>query len=338
MLGRGPGSGQDHIAAGIGLRIVSVGCYSAMAALLKVASGEGVTAPEMLFYRSVFALPVVLVWVLATDGVSALGTRRPWAHVGRCALGIASILCTFQALILLPLAEATTISFTAPAFAALLSWLMLREPVGKHRSAAIALGFAGVVVVMQPASSVHEVSAAGMGIALVAALGTAGVTITLRQLRHTEHVAAIVFWFFVSSAAVGGGLLLLFGQMHDPATILVLAGAGITGGLMQISLTASLQKAPVSLLSPFDYLQIVGALTLGWLLFSEAPTPSTLIGASLIVSGGLYVALRERRSSLRLRNRDSELASARQTKADPDGPPHRCSPHHRIGDSRCVNC
>ena len=288
-------STHENVASGIGLRLMSVGCYSVMAALLKLAAAHGVVAAEMLFYRAIFALPVVLVWVFATQGLSALGTRRPWAHAGRCALGITSILFTFQALILLPLAEATTISFTAPAFAALLSWLILDERIGIHRAAAIAIGFGGVVIVMQPGAPARDVPLHGVGIALIAALGTAGVMVALRQLRHTEHVAAIVFWFFVSSAMVGALMLPAFGQVHDASTMLVLAIAGVAGGLMQITLTASLQRAPVSLLSTFDYLRIVGALVLGWLFLAEIPTGSTLAGAALIIVGGMYIAHRERR-------------------------------------------
>jgi drug/metabolite transporter (DMT)-like permease len=286
---------RDHIAGGIGLRLASVGCYSIMAALLKLASGRGVVAVEMLFYRAIFGLPVVLLWVLFSQGFSALGTRKPLAHLGRCALGIASILCTFQALIMLPLADATAISFMAPAFATILSWLILREHVGRYRWSAILLGFVGVLIVTRPGGAAVEVPIAGVAIALVAAMGTAGVVITLRQLRHTEHVAAIVFWFFVASAMVGASFLPFFGSAHDGRTILLLAAAGAAGGLMQITLTASLQKAPVSVLSPFDYLQIVGAVALGWVLLAEVPTVNTFAGAALIVTSGLYIAWRERR-------------------------------------------
>ena len=289
------GTGQpEHITLGIGLRLASVGFYSIMAALLKLAAEDGVVAPEMLFYRAIFGLPVVLVWVLCGEGLSALATRRPLAHLGRSALGIASILCTFQALILLPLADATTISFTAPAFATILSWLILREHIGKHRWFAVLLGFVGVLIVMRPGGSGLHLPIEGVAIGLVAALGTAGVVITLRQMRHTEHVAAIVFWFFAASAVVGALMLPFVGRIHDLGTILVLAAAGIAGGLMQITLTASLQRAPVSVLSPFDYLQILGALILGWLLLAEVPAVSTLAGAALIVASGLYIAWRER--------------------------------------------
>ncbi len=243
---------REHIGQGIALRVSAAACFSIMSALLKLAAGNGVGASEMLFYRAIFGLPVVLIWVLASQGIGALATRRPLAHVGRSALGISAILCTFQALILLPLSDATTIAFTAPVFATILSWLILREPIGRHRWLAVLCGFIGIAIVMRPGATSHAVPVAGVLIGLVAAFGTASVTITLRQLRGTEHVAAIVFWFFVGSALVGLALLPFFGSAHDLATILLLAGGGVSGGLAQITMTASLRLAPVSVLSPFS--------------------------------------------------------------------------------------
>lgn len=291
-------AGED-IAGGIALRIGAAGCFSVMAAVLKLASLDGVVAPEMLFYRAFFGLPVVLIWVMTRQGgLSALSTRHPWAHVGRSALGIVSILCVFQTLTLLPLADATTLSFTAPIFATLLSFLILKEAVGARRWAAVAVGFIGVVIVMRPIPGVigaadHAVPVQGIAFGLIAALLTAGVTITLRQLRDTEHVAAIVFWFFVGSSLVGAILLPIVGHWRSPTTFALLVGSGIAGGLAQLFMTASLQKAPVAVVAPFDYLQIVGAIVFGWWLMSTTPTLSTLAGAALIASSGLYTAWRE---------------------------------------------
>ena len=286
-------AGED-IAGGIALRIGAAGCFSVMAAVLKLASLDGVVAPEMLFYRAFFGLPVVLIWVMTRQGgLSALSTRHPWAHVGRSALGIVSILCVFQTLTLLPLADATTLSFTAPIFATLLSFLILKEAVGARRWAAVAVGFIGVVIVMRPGAGDHAVPVEGIAFGLVAALLTAGVTVTLRQLRDTEHVAAIVFWFFVGSSTVGAILLPFVGHWHSPLTFALLVGSGLAGGLAQLYMTASLQKAPVAVVAPFDYLQIVGAIVFGWWLMSTTPTLSTLAGAALIASSGLYTAWRE---------------------------------------------
>ncbi|PTQ10325.1 EamA family transporter [Sphingomonas oleivorans] len=280
---------------GIALRCGAAACFSLMSALLKLASRDGVGAPEMLFYRALFGLPVVLAWVLMGPGLGALRTQRPLAHLGRSVLGISSIMCTFQALILLPLADATTIGFTAPIFATILSALFLAERIGRHRWLAVAAGFAGVAIVMRPGGSGHEVPLIGVGIGLLAALGTAGVTITLRQIGTTENVAAIVFWFFFCSVVVGAALLPFFGRAHAPLTWLLLALGGVAGGLMQLLMTASLRAAPVSVLSPFDYLQIVGTILLGWLFWHQGPSINTLAGAALIASSGFYTVWREHR-------------------------------------------
>lgn len=290
-----PKQRREHIARGILLRISAVTSLSLMAAILKMAAERGVVAPEMLFYRAAFGLPVVLFWVLAGQGLSALATRRPLAHAGRAMLGISTILCTYQALVLLPLADATTIGFTAPIFATLLSWVILRERVSRHRWLAVVAGFLGVWVLVQPNASEQDVTVTGAMFALISAIGTAGVTITLRHLGSTEHVAAIVFWHFISSILVELALLPAFGRIHDASTLLLLVLAGVAGGLGQILMTASLQSAPVAVLSPFDYLQIVGVVIFGWLMLSSTPTTATMAGAALITGSGLYTGWREHR-------------------------------------------
>lgn len=294
-----PGIRPDAIASGIALRIASAGCFSVMSALLKVAATRGVVAPEMLFYRAIFGLPVVILWVMTSQGgLKALKTERPWAHLRRAIMGMSGILCIFQALTMLPLADATTLGFTAPIFATILSAVVLREMVGLHRWIAVVIGFVGVAVVMRPGAdpaSARALPLLGIGVGLLGAGLQAGVTITLRQLKDTEHVAAIVFWFFVASAVVGALLLPFFGHWHDGLTLALLIGGGVAGGLAQLTMTASLSAAPVAVVAPFDYLQIIGAVVFGWWLLSSPPSVNTLIGAALIASSGLYTVWREHR-------------------------------------------
>ena len=188
-------TGAETIANGIALRIAAAGCFSIMAAVLKLASLEGVGAPEMLFYRAFVGLPVVLIWVLSRpDGLKALTTRRPWAHVGRSALGILSILCVFQTLTLLPLADATTLSFTAPVFATLLSFLILKEAIGPRRWAAVALGFVGVIIVMRPGAGNHAVPLVGIGFGLAAAVLTAAVSRQPARPQPEKTMLPAVVW------------------------------------------------------------------------------------------------------------------------------------------------
>ena len=267
-----------------------------MGALLKLASTHGLNAPELVFYRSVFSLPAVLLYVLNRESLSALRPNRPLAHVWRSGLGLLSMGMTFQALILLPLGEATALNFTAPIFATILSFLILREHVGVHRWAAVLVGFIGVIIVARPGGSAFPI--AGLLVALTAALGQGGVTTTLRHLQKSENVVAIVFWFAVAGICVGGALMPFFGRAHDLDAMALVAAGGVAGGIGQLLMTSSL-RAPVSVVSPFDYLQLVGATIFGWLLFSDVPTFSTLAGAALIASSGIYTAWREHRRRLR---------------------------------------
>ena len=278
---------------GITLRIVAAVSFSVMGALFKLAAETGdASAAEMLFYRAAVGIPVLLVWVLTGPGLAQLGTKRPFMHAGRALLGNAAILCTFQALTMLPLAEITTIGFMAPVFATILSFLLLQEQVGIYRWGAVLCGLAGVAVIMQPGSSGHALPLAGLLFGLVAALGSAGVTIAVRQMRG-EHVTAIVFWFFVASLLVGAAFLPFAGSWHDPFTFGLLAAGGIAGTVAQIAMTASLRHAPVSVVMPFDYLQMLGAIAFGWLLFEQWPDWRTLLGAALIAGSGLFTAWRE---------------------------------------------
>ena len=267
-----------------------------MGALLKLASMAGLNAPELVFYRSVFSLPIVLLWVLKTENLAALKANRPLAHVWRSGLGLISMGLTFQALILLPLPDATAINFTAPIFATILSFFILREDVRMYRWAAVLVGFIGVLVVARPGESGLPVL--GVTIALIGALGQAGVTTTLRQIQRSENISAIVFWFAIAGIVVGGLLMPIFGHAHGAKAFVLVAAGGLAGGIGQLLMTSSL-RAPVSVVSPFDYLQIVGATAYGWLLFSDVPRVHTIIGASLIAASGLYTAWREHRRRIR---------------------------------------
>lgn len=268
-----------------------------MGALLKLASTQGMNAPELLFYRSLFSLPVVLIWVLNRESLAVLRPNRPWAHVWRSSLGLMSMGLTFQAIILLPLADATAINFTAPIFATVLSFLILKEQVGWHRWSAVLIGFAGVLVVARPGGS--SLPAVGVLIALVAAVSQAGVTTTLRHLQRSENISAIVFWFAIAGILVGGLLMTVFGQMHGAKAFAYVIAGGLLGGVGQLLMTSSL-RAPVAVVSAFDYLQIVAATIYGWLLFSDVPKANTVLGAALIAGSGLYTAWREHRRRLRL--------------------------------------
>jgi drug/metabolite transporter (DMT)-like permease len=135
----------------------------------------------------------------------------------------------------------------------------------------------------------------GLAIALAAALGVAGVTITIRTIARTESTPTIVLWFTLFSMAATGLLMPFFGEAHDARTWAILIALGLFGGMGQLFLTSALRFAPVSVVVPFDYTQLLWAVLLGWWLWGTRPPATTWIGAAVIVASGLYTLYREHR-------------------------------------------
>ncbi|WP_155265018.1 DMT family transporter [Sphingomonas segetis] len=279
--------------AGIALRLLTALLLAIMFALVKLVSTRGVNVVESLFYRQCGSALCAAGLVAAGPGLDSLRTRRVSAHVGRMALGLTAMALNFVAFILLPLAEATTIGFSVPIFSVVLAALVLGEPTGKWRWGAVAAGFAGVLLIVQPGSG--EVPLLGASVALAAALLTASVTIVIRRLGATERATTTVFWFAVSSLVPLGLLMFHFAGPHDAVTWAILGGLAIAGGLAQLTLTGALRLAPVALVMPMDYTSLVWAVLLGAWIFGELPTPWVWAGAPIIIASGLVIVWREHR-------------------------------------------
>jgi drug/metabolite transporter (DMT)-like permease len=279
--------------AGIGLRLLTALLLAVMFALVKLTATRGVNLAETLFYRQVGSALCAAALVAAGPGFATLRTRRVGAHVARMATGMSAMALNFLAMIMLPLADATTIGFSVPIFSTLLAALILAEATGRWRWGAVLAGFAGVLLILQPGRDV--VPLLGGVIALTGALLTASVTIMIRRLGATERATTTVFWFAASSLVPMGALMLWFAQVHDPFTWGLLAALALTGGAAQITLTASLRLAPVALVMPMDYTSLLWATLLGMWLFAELPSHSTWLGAPVIIASGLIIVWREHR-------------------------------------------
>lgn len=291
---RDPSQSHDHASLAIFARVVGAVFVAIMGAFAKAAGHGGAGPGEILFFRSALALPVILLWVFAGPGATALRTTRPKAHLTRAMIGLTSMSAMFYAISLLPLAEAITIFFISPLLATCLAALLLGDRVGVHRWTAISVGFLGMLIVMQPGANTSDISMVGVSMAVLAALLMACVTIALRHLGSTETEAATVFWFTLTGTIVMGCAYPFFYQPHDPFTWLMMAGVGVSGAVIQITNTTSLRLAPVSLTAPFDYTQLFWAALIGWLIWSDLPAWTTVVGGLLIASAGLYTFYRER--------------------------------------------
>jgi len=284
---------EQHPLGGAALRLASALLLALTFALVKLASTRGVDLAETLFYRQCGSAICATAFVASGPGFATLRTQRMWAHVSRMVVGMTGMALNFLSMILLPLAEATTIGFSVPIFATVLAALLLGEPTGKWRWGAVAAGFLGVLVIVQPGSG--DLPMIGAGVAVAAALVTASVTIILRRLGATELASTTVFWFAVSSLAPLSLLMLRYARMHDPGTWAIIGGIAIAGGLGQLALTGSLRLAPVAMVMPMDYTSLLWATVLGAWLFGQLPSPWTWVGAPIIVGSGLVIVWREHR-------------------------------------------
>jgi drug/metabolite transporter (DMT)-like permease len=278
---------------GIVLRIGAMFCMAGLAALVKWCSGRGVPVLEIIFFRNAFAFVPVLIYVGRTSGFSVLKTKRPGGHLARSIVGLTGMVCGFSAVGLLPLTQSTALSFSSPLFMTALSALILKEPVGPHRWAAVAIGFVGVLIMVHPDPS--RFAGVGVILALVGAVAAAGAMIAIREIGRTEPGPTIVFYFTLAGMVLGLASLPFGWVIPDLATLGLLILAGLIGGVGQLLLTEALRRAAVAVVAPFDYTQLVWASLLGFFVWGETPQTLTLVGAIVVAASGVYILLRETR-------------------------------------------
>ncbi|MEQ8966482.1 MAG: DMT family transporter [Azospirillaceae bacterium] len=287
------GGSRDDNAPGRGIAaiLVAIAIFSTMDTAIKFL-GDTFTPVQIFFFRSVFALLPLSLVIRAEGGVASLKTDRFWGHIGRSLLMVAFLLCFFTGLTLLPLTEAYAVLFAAPLAIAALSVPLLGERVGPRRWAAVILGFAGVLVVLRPGG---DAFGPGGLVVLAAVVFYAFAMIMVRQLSRTESNGAIVFYFIVTSIVVSVVALPFVWVTPSLTELGLLAGIGILGGIGQLFMTEAYRRAPVAVVSPFQYTQILWGLLYGYLVFADRPDPIVLLGAAVVVASGLYVLHRETR-------------------------------------------
>ena len=297
---------MHHTSRGIALKIGATLAFSLQYVGIKLAGT--VPVGEVVFFRAFFALiPLFILSIYTVGPGPMMRTDRPLLHLVRSAVGATGMFLNFAALKLLPLADITAFGFVQPIFAVVLAALVLKEVVGPYRGAAVVIGFAGVLLMIQPhgglfAIALHGLSA-GAGLALTGALGSAFVVIYIRQMSATEKSETIVF-YFMSFCAVVGALSMVWWRVPlnwTSATWLILAG--VFGGFGQIAMTFSYRYAEPSLLAPFDYTSMIWAVSFGYLIFGEVPALLILIGAAVVTAAGVFIAFREHRIGRELSSR-----------------------------------
>ena len=291
------------------LKGLSALLFALLSACVRYLGEASVPLGQMVFFRAAFAiLPVLLIYAWRNELTAAFRTSRPLGHLGRGAISMCGMFLNFAALARLPLVDATAISFAAPLITVAMAAVFLGERVRIYRWSAVAVGFAGIVVMLWPYLNLAQYAAGGSATAaatvgalcaLLAAFTNAGSVIQTRRLTDTETTSSIVFYFSLY-CALAGLATLPFGWIWPSGwQLTALIAAGVTGGLAHIVLTTSYRYAPASLVAPLDYTTMIWAFVLGYALFGEVPTIYVFVGGVIVAASGIFVIWRERELGLR---------------------------------------
>lgn len=289
----------QHYLGGIALRLLAMLSLSVMFVLVKYIDAAGIHLTESLFWRQALVLPLLAIWALTHGGLGLFKTQRIGIHARRAMMGLTGMALNFGGMIFLPMAEATTINLSVPIICVFLAAALLGERVGWQRWGAVIVGFAGVLIVLNPTTLLMQGFEGDHGLGTLIALGgammTALITIQVRDLGRTESAMTIVFWFsLISMIPLGIALPFVF-TPHSAGEWGMLIGLGLLGAVVQLSLTGALRLAPVSVVTPMDYSSLLWSIACGWWFFGTLPADTTWIGAPLIVASGLFIAWREHR-------------------------------------------
>lgn len=271
------------------LLIVAAGLiWQLMNALVKQL-GSTIPVPELMFFRNLFSLPMVLL--IASRGTITLRTRRFGGHVVRASTGLVAMSLSFLAVSVLPLAEQQVLGYTQPLFITILAIPFLGEQPDRRRWLAVLVGFLGVVTVALGQGGLGGGSAPGWAYvaAVTQGLVSALTTLQIRQLSATESSSTITLWQAILMTGIMTCALPFVWVTPTWGQFGLLVLLGTLGGLAQVLQTEAFASAQVSALGPYTYCGLIWATIIGWTVFGDAPSLVMILGALLIVGAGLAI-------------------------------------------------
>jgi len=317
---------QQRAGLAVGLILLGMLAISVNDMLIKYLSGD-YPLHQMVFARSAIGIGLSFVLLRVEGGLSLLRTDRPVLHAIRASLIVIANMMFFAALAVMPLGAATALFFVAPLFITLLAIPVLGEPVGRHRLAAIAIGLAGVAVMMAPGVDWGGIPRWTLVLPVAAAACYAGMQVLTRKLGVGSTASAMAIYIQGAFIVVSLGFFLVAGNgslaegATDPAMIFLLRAwvvpeigdlwifgvLGLMSATIGYCLSQAYRLGTASVVASYEYAALPLAIFWGWLIFGEVPGVAMWIGTALIAGGGLYVFDRERRQ-------DRALASAQPTR------------------------
>jgi drug/metabolite transporter (DMT)-like permease len=287
----GPGIPPTNPGLAVTYMLLAAATLPAINACGKYLAAYSVVQITWARYAGHFLFMVVVFAPAA--GLGILRSTRPGLQLARSSLHCASAVFTFTALAYVALPTATAISFSAPLMVAALAPLLLGEKLGGDRAAAVIVGFAGALIIVRPGFSDQTFA---LVLLLLNAACSANVQILSRKLAGydralTSNTYMVVVGFILMSLP----LPFVWATPESRTDILVFCAIGLFGGIGHYFLVSAFEQAPATFVSPFNYVQIVGATFYGYVVFGQLPDIWTWVGTAVIAASGLYVLMRERR-------------------------------------------
>ena len=301
---------EQPVLAGIACLCAGLMFFSAQDAVIKFLAGD-YSILQILFMRSLAATPVLALFLYFRHGRAGFKTSQGKLHAIRCLCVLTAFICFYSAVSRLPLADVVAIFGAAPLFITALAGPVLGEQVGLRRWSAVGVGFIGVIVMLKPGSGLFEPIAL---MAVVAAMAYAASALAARALGPGEPGGLVGFYSNLTFiVGCGLGLILMtiitgpipageIGQIAPAARpyitpptgdFILMSTIGFITLFGFILVPRAYQIAPASVVTPFEYTYLLWAMLIGFFLFDEVPSTTSLAGAALIVGSGVYIARRE---------------------------------------------
>lgn len=282
--------------AGILLRLLAIFLLTSLSAIVH-ALGNAVPLGQLMFFRAIVSVVPILIYLQIRGQIPSLRTRYPGKHVVRGIVGAMAMSLSFASLATLPVATAQALGFLGPVLSLPLAALILREKVSAQVILGVLLGFAGMLMMLAHAIEAPRPGQlvgvlCGLGFALCIAFNR----IQIKAMTATESTGAIAFYFTVAAAVFG--LVIsppwIWALDLSQSQMLLIASAGLVGGLGHIAMTEATARAPVSALAAFEFTALIWATGFDMLLFAH--TPGWLEAAGILtICLAAVVALRPAR-------------------------------------------
>ena len=265
-------------------------CFISMDAVAKWLTGQ--IDLVMIVWGRYAAQTLLLALIFGRSFPRRLRTRHVGLQTARSLLLLTATFFFFAGLEALPLSETTAIFFVAPLIVVVLAGPLLGEPIGLFRWSAVAVGFAGMLMIQQPGAATFQWASL---LPLVAATCYAFQQIATRKVTAGDSAVTTLIFTALAGTVIVCFIVPFFWETPDWRQALAMLAMGAIGGIGHFALILALSRAPASALAPFDYSSLIWAALIGIFVFGEVLPPMTLGGAVIIATAGLFVMWRERR-------------------------------------------